>query len=70
MRAPLFRDLFYKVDVTFVDKNVPHDPGFTLTLSQRMNYEQIAKACAEKLEVEPLKLQFFKSQNYREVPGE
>ncbi len=36
-----FRDLFHKVEVTFVDKNVPNDPGFTLTLSQRMNYTQV-----------------------------
>ena len=54
-RLPLcrdyFRDLFYKVDVIFVDKNVAGDPGFTLTLSMRMNYWQIAKAAAEKLEV-------------------
>ena len=47
-----FRDLFYKVDVTFVDKNVTGDPGFTLTLSQRMNYWQIARAAADKLEVD------------------
>lgn len=64
-----FRDLFYKVDVNFVDKNLPNDPGFTLTLSQRMNYAQIAQAAAEKLEIDPEKIQFFKTQNYREVPG-
>ena len=28
-------------DVTFVDKNVPNDPGFTLTLSQRTAYQQV-----------------------------
>lgn len=64
-----FRDLFYKVEVTFVDKNVNGDPGFVLTMSQRMNYTQIAKAVAEKLEVDPVKLQFFKAQSYRDVPG-
>ena len=64
-----FRDLFHKVDVTFIDKNIPGDPGFTLTLSQRMNYEQIAKAASDKLEVEPDKIQFFKAQSYRDIPG-
>ncbi len=64
-----FRDLYYKVDVTFVDKNLPGDPGFTLTLSQRMNYTQFSTAAAEKLDVEPDRLQFFKCQNYREIPG-
>ena len=64
-----FRDLYHKVDVTFVDKNVAADPGFTLTLSQRMNYAQIARAAAAKLDVDPDKLQFFKAQGYRDVPG-
>ena len=30
------------VDVTFVDKNVANDPGFTLTLSQRTQYQQVS----------------------------
>eukprot|EP00095_Tigriopus_kingsejongensis_P009858 maker-scaffold853_size88743-snap-gene-0.13 protein:Tk09858 transcript:maker-scaffold853_size88743-snap-gene-0.13-mRNA-1 annotation:"ubiquitin carboxyl-terminal hydrolase 7" len=64
-----FRDLFYKVEVTFVDKNLPNDSGFTLTLSQRMNYSQIAQAAGEKLDIDPEKVQFFKTQNYREMPG-
>ena len=65
----LNRDLFHKVDVTFIDKNIPQDPGFTLTLSQRMTYVQIAKAASDKLEVEPDKIQFFKAQSYRDIPG-
>ncbi len=36
-----FRDLFYKVDVTFVDKNVTNDPGFSITLSTRTPYAQV-----------------------------
>ena len=36
-----FRDLFYKVDVTFVDKNVTNDPGFSVTLSTRTPYAQV-----------------------------
>ncbi len=64
-----FRDLFYKVEVTFVDKNLPNDPGFTLTLSQRTEYEQMVEATAKHLEVDPTYLQFFKTQSYREAPG-
>merc|ERR1712008_8892 len=57
-----FRDLFYKVDVTFVDKNNQNDVGFTLTLSQRTEYDQMVKAAAKYLELEPTYLQFFKTQ--------
>lgn len=64
-----FRDLFYKVEVTFVDKNQPNDPGFTLTLSQRTQYEQMVEAAAKHLEVDPTYLQFYKTQSYREAPG-
>lgn len=64
-----FRDLFYKVDVTFVDKNNPNDVGFTLTLSQRTEYDQMVKAAAKYLELDPTYLQFFKTQSYREAPG-
>lgn len=64
-----FRDLFYKVEVTFVDKNNQNDPGFTLTLSQRTEYDQMVNAAAKYLEVDPTYLQFFKTQSYREAPG-
>ncbi len=64
-----FRDLFHRVDVTFVDKNIQGDPGFALTLSQRMNYKQIVRAVGAKLDVDANKLQLFKAQNYRDVPG-
>jgi len=64
-----FRDLFYKVEVNFCDKNIPNDPGFSLELSQRMNYDQLAKKVAAHLETDPYLLQFFKSQSYRDGPG-
>jgi len=64
-----FRDLFYRLDVTFVDKNVPNDAGFTLTLSQRTQYQQMVEAVARHLAVDPTYLQFFKTQNYRDIPG-
>jgi len=64
-----FRDLFYKVEVNFCDKNLANDPGFTLELSQRMNYDQLAKKVAGHLDTDPYLLQFFKSQSYRDGPG-
>ena len=36
------RDLYNRLDVTFYNKNVPGDPGFILTLNQRMNYSQVS----------------------------
>lgn len=64
-----FRDLFYRVEVTFCDKTIPNDPGFTMELSLRMNYEQMAVAVAQRLGTDPYLLQFFKAQNYRDGPG-
>lgn len=64
-----FRDLFYRVEVTFCDKTIPNDPGFTMELSQRMTYEMMARAVAQRLGTDPYLLQFFKGQSYREGPG-
>ncbi|KAK2192630.1 hypothetical protein NP493_27g01010 [Ridgeia piscesae] len=64
-----FRELFYSIDVTFCDKKVPNDLGFTLELSQHMDYDQVAKAVAAHLDTDPYLLQFFKSQGYREGPA-
>ncbi|XP_013388428.1 ubiquitin carboxyl-terminal hydrolase 7 [Lingula anatina] len=64
-----FKDLYYRIDVTFCDKNIPSDPGFTLELSLRMNYDQIAHAVAHHLETDPYLLQFFKPQGYRDGAG-
>lgn len=59
-----FRDLYYRVEITFCDKNVISDPGFTLELSQRMNYDQMANGVARYLNTDPYLLQFFKPQGY------
>lgn len=58
----LFRDLFYRVEVTFCDKTIPNDSGFTMELSLRMNYDQLAKAVAQRVGTNPYLLQFFKCQ--------
>ena len=36
-----YRDLHNRVEVVFCDKNVVNDPGFSVTLSLRMNYMQV-----------------------------
>ncbi|GFR16255.1 ubiquitin carboxyl-terminal hydrolase 7 [Trichonephila clavata] len=64
-----FRDLFHRVDVTFCDKTIPTDPGFTIELSLKMNYDQMAHAVAQRLNTDPYLLQFFKTTNYRDGPG-
>ena len=58
----IFRDLYYRIDVNFCDKTNSSDCGFTLELSQRMNYDQVANAVAQHLGTDPYLLQFFKSQ--------
>lgn len=101
-----FRDLYHRVDVIFCDKTIHNDPGFVVTLSNRMNYfqvwtvqalervlkfawsyiknklsvpihfwtrvanetlsivcvRQVAKTVAQRLNTDPMLLQFFKSQ--------
>lgn len=57
-----FRDLFHRVEVTFCDKSIPNDQGFTMELSQKMNYEQIASAVAQRIGTEPDLIQFYKPQ--------
>lgn len=64
-----FKDLYYRVEVIFCDKLNPSDPGFSLDLSMRMNYDQMANAVAQYLHTDPYLLQFFKPQSYREGPG-
>lgn len=63
------RDLLYRIEVTFFNKVNPSDPGFTLELSQRSNYDQMAQAVGQKIDVDPYRIQFFKCQNYKDIPG-
>lgn len=57
-----FKDLLYRVEVVFIDKTNPNDAGFTLELSQRMTYEQMAIAVGQKMNVDPNTIQFFRCQ--------
>ena len=58
------------MEVNFCDKNIPNDVGFNLELSQRMNYEQLAKKVGAHLDTDPYLLQFFKTMSYsRDGPG-
>lgn len=62
MKILYFRDLFHRVEVTFCDKTIPNDTGFTMELSLRMTYDQMARAVAQRLGTDPYLLQFFKCQ--------
>ncbi|XP_071444786.1 ubiquitin carboxyl-terminal hydrolase 7 [Hetaerina americana] len=64
-----FRDLYYRVEVTFCDKTIPNDPGFPMELSQQMTYDQMARAVGQRMGVDPYLLQFFKCQNYKDSPS-
>lgn len=57
-----FRELYNRCDISFYDKNVPSDPGFTLTLNQRMTYPEMARAVSQHLDTAPQMLQFFRPQ--------
>ena len=56
------RELYFRTEVTFCDKLVPTDPGFTLELSLKTTYDQMANAVANYLGTDPYLLQFLKSQ--------
>lgn len=64
-----FKDLLFRIEVTFIDKSNPNDNGFVLELSNRANYEQMAKTVAHRINTDPYTIQFFKCQNYKDVPG-
>ena len=57
-----FKDLFYRVEVTFCDKTIPNDAGFIMELSLKMNYDQIANSVAQRLGTDPYLIQFYKPQ--------
>lgn len=57
-----FKELFFKLQVTFVNKCICNDLGFTMTLSSRLKYDQFAAVVAEKLGTRPELLQFFTHQ--------
>ncbi|CAG9767409.1 unnamed protein product [Ceutorhynchus assimilis] len=67
--ADYYKDLFHRVEVTFIDKLIPNDQGFTMELSQRMTYDQFARAVAQRVGTDPYLLQFFKCQSYKDSPG-
>lgn len=64
-----FKDLFYRVEVTFCDKMIANDPGFTMELSMRMSYDQLVAAVAQRVGIDGSRLQFFKTQTYKDSPG-
>ncbi|XP_046460027.1 ubiquitin carboxyl-terminal hydrolase 7-like isoform X1 [Daphnia pulex] len=65
-----FYDLLHRIEVTFCDKTNPLDvTGFTLSMSEDLGYDQVARLVGDRIGYPPNMLQFFKSQGYREGPG-
>jgi ubiquitin carboxyl-terminal hydrolase 7 len=44
-----YNDLQFRVEVTFIDKNIQNDNGFTIELSVNSTYDQMAKVSVRKL---------------------
>jgi len=66
-----FRDLNNRIEVVLCDKNIPNDTGFVLELSKDMNYDELSKAVAQRLNTEPDLIQFYKIQSsYRTEPSQ
>lgn len=64
-----FKDLLFRIEITFVEKTNPNDNGFVLEFPSRANYEQMANLVAHRINTDPFTIQFFKCQNYKDVPG-
>lgn len=50
--------------ITFCDKLIPNDPGFTLGLPMWMLYHDMLQAVAERVSVDQRKLQIYFSVKY------
>jgi len=64
-----FLDIYYRVDVLMCDKNDPSDSGFLVSMNRNWNYNQMAEKVAERLDTDPMMLQFFKVQSVRDMVG-
>lgn len=64
-----FQDLFNRVEVTFCDKTILNDQGFTLELSLKMSYEQLVALVAQHLNTDKKLIQMFKVNAYKDTPG-
>jgi hypothetical protein len=47
----------FQIDVTFVDKNLPNESGFTLTLSMQTTFAEMATDVAKHLNTNPSNVQ-------------
>ncbi|XP_025409585.1 ubiquitin carboxyl-terminal hydrolase 7 isoform X2 [Sipha flava] len=66
-----FKNICSQAYVTFCDKLIPNDPGFTLGLPGWTSYPDLLQAVAERVAVDQRKLQIYLSINgQKECPGE
>ncbi|KAL1453372.1 hypothetical protein WDU94_007512, partial [Cyamophila willieti] len=64
-----FADLATRVEVTFCDKTILNDQGFTLEVSLKMTYDQMVGLVAQHLNTDKKLIQMFKVQAYKDTPG-
>uniref|UniRef100_A0A8D8Y3K7 Ubiquitin carboxyl-terminal hydrolase 7 n=2 Tax=Cacopsylla melanoneura TaxID=428564 RepID=A0A8D8Y3K7_9HEMI len=64
-----FADLATRVEVTFCDKTILNDQGFTLEVSLKMTYDQMVALVAQHLNTDKKLIQMFKVQAYKDTPG-
>ena len=57
--CPPCRELYNRIVVTFIDKNLPGDTGVTLTLNQRMTYPIVRLSLSSITTMFGLKLQIL-----------
>lgn len=67
--AQYFLDIYYRVDVLLCDKNDPLDSGFVISLNRNWTYLQFTEKVAERLDTDPMMLQFFRVQSARDIVG-
>ncbi|XP_050425413.1 ubiquitin carboxyl-terminal hydrolase 7 isoform X1 [Adelges cooleyi] len=66
-----FKNVSAQVYITFCDKLIPGDPGFTIGMSMYMNYHDMLQEVAERVSVDQRKLQlYFSISGQKECPGE
>jgi ubiquitin carboxyl-terminal hydrolase 7 len=58
----------YKYEITFIDKGNPSE-SFSIEMSLKCSYMEMATKVGQRLGVDPLTIQFFKSQQYKDSPS-
>ncbi|CAK9290332.1 unnamed protein product [Gordionus sp. m RMFG-2023] len=63
-----FSDIYNHIDMQFCDKNKMNDPGFKLSISTHMLYQEAMQYVANYIGTDKKLLQFFTTNPYRDTP--